>query len=283
MEKMYYGIIEDNIDPLKMGRCRVRIVGLHTKDRNILPIEDLPWAIPVMDFSSNASGLSYKPPVKGTAVVGYFQDNTLQNFFMLGTLPVNYEEKPDSSEGFSDPSGTYPKQTGPLTNPLATNDDRNEIVPKKKNELIQGELFNEPETTYNAEYPFNKVYEDEAGNIVEIDATPGAERIHVYHKSGSFVEFTNDGAVIKIQGDLYEFSKNKNIRVEGDCKIEVDGDATTKVGGSANIEVDGDATTKVGGSANIEVDGDTTTKVGGSANIEVSGNTTLKTSKFFVE
>jgi len=227
--KLEYGFIEDNNDPLKMGRCRVRIVGLHTSNREILPTNKLPWAIPITDFSSDINSSNYTPPVNGTPIVGYFQDDTLQTFFMLGTLPINYDEIPDNTKGFSDPEGKYPKKTGTNINDLAKNENiENTIVTKKKNELIQGSLFSEPETTYNAQYPHNKVYEDTAGNIIEVDATPGAERIHVYHKSGSFVEFTNDGVVIKIQGDYYQFSKTANFYVNGDCNIESTGNANIK-------------------------------------------------------
>ena len=53
-------------------------------------------------------------------------------------------------------------------------------------------------------YPFNKVTETESGHIVEFDDTPGAERIHIYHRSGSFFEFHPNGdKVDKIVRDYY--------------------------------------------------------------------------------
>ena len=36
-------------------------------------------------------------------------------------------------------------------------------------------------------YPKNHVYETESGHIKEFDDTEGAERIHEYHKSGTFL------------------------------------------------------------------------------------------------
>ena len=38
------GVVEDRQDPLKLGRCRVRCLGYHTEDKNVLPTSDLPWA-----------------------------------------------------------------------------------------------------------------------------------------------------------------------------------------------------------------------------------------------
>lgn len=236
MNDIYFGVIEDNNDPQKMGRCKVRIVGVHPEDKDILPTEHLPWAIPIMDFSSDANSSSYKPPVKGTRIAGYFQDNTMQMFFMLGTIPVNFTELPDKTKGFNDPDGVYPTRTGPTTNRLARNEEIDEtIVKTKKDNVYSGTLFSEPETTYNTEYPHNKVYEDEAGNIVEIDGTPGAERIHVYHSSGSFVEFTNDGIVIKTSGKIYQISGDLNQKSDT-LNIEVNGDANIKVSGDLEID-----------------------------------------------
>ena len=48
-----------------------------------------------------------------------------------------------------------------------------------------GGKWDEPETTYAAEYPRNHVYESEGGHLREMDDTPGAERIHERHASGS--------------------------------------------------------------------------------------------------
>ena len=40
----WQGVVEDRLDPLKIGRCRVRILGFHTEDKNKIPTNDLPWA-----------------------------------------------------------------------------------------------------------------------------------------------------------------------------------------------------------------------------------------------
>ena len=51
-----------------------------------------------------------------------------------------------------------------------------------------------PIVEYAAEYPFNHVYESESGHLIETDDTPGAERLHWYHRSGTFTEFTSRGS-----------------------------------------------------------------------------------------
>ena len=33
----WFGVVEDREDPLRMGRCRVRIMGYHIDNKEILP------------------------------------------------------------------------------------------------------------------------------------------------------------------------------------------------------------------------------------------------------
>ena len=51
-------------------------------------------------------------------------------------------------------------------------------------------------TQGNSLYPFNHVIETESGHYIEIDDTKGNERIHVYHKAGTFLEISPSGDVI---------------------------------------------------------------------------------------
>jgi len=73
----WFGVVEDRNDPLRLGRCRVRIIGYHTEDIEVLPTEDLPWAMPVMPANSaGTSGVGWSPTgaVEGSWVVGFFAD-----------------------------------------------------------------------------------------------------------------------------------------------------------------------------------------------------------------
>ena len=38
--ELYTGVVENRNDPLRLGRCQVRIVGLHTEDKTVLPTKD---------------------------------------------------------------------------------------------------------------------------------------------------------------------------------------------------------------------------------------------------
>jgi hypothetical protein len=73
-------------------------------------------------------------------------------------------------------------------------------------------------------YPFNKVTETESGHIVEFDDTPHSERIHIYHRSGSFFEFHPNGdKVDKVVRDYYlSILRDGNIHVDGFANLTVD-------------------------------------------------------------
>ena len=50
----FLGVVEDRMDPNFLGRVRVRCFGYHAEDRNMLPTEDLPWAMVMQSINSAA-------------------------------------------------------------------------------------------------------------------------------------------------------------------------------------------------------------------------------------
>ena len=112
----WQGVVEDRIDPLMLGRCRVRILGYHTDDKTEgsgIPTEHLPWATIMQPTTSAAiSGVGTTPtgPVEGTWVIGFFRDGEdAQEPVIMGTIGGRPEEGPDPQKGFNDPYGMYPK------------------------------------------------------------------------------------------------------------------------------------------------------------------------------
>ena len=93
----WIGVVEDRMDPEKMGRCRVRIYGYHTDSKIILPTKDLPWATPIQPITSAAiSGIGSSPlgPVEGTWVIGFFLDGEdMQQPAIFGTIATKAAKK----------------------------------------------------------------------------------------------------------------------------------------------------------------------------------------------
>ena len=114
----WQGVVEDRIDPLRLGRCRVRILGYHTdnkQDGEGIPTVDLPWATPSQSITSAAmNGIGTTPmgPVEGTWVFGFFRDGkNAQEPVITGTFGGISSVQANPSLGFNDPNGKYPLKT----------------------------------------------------------------------------------------------------------------------------------------------------------------------------
>ena len=98
----FIGVVEDRMDPEYAGRVRVRCLGHHTSNNNLLPTSDLPWAQVVLPItSSGISGLGNTPLglVEGSWVFGYFRDgDKRQEPLVLGS----YQESQRSSQVLED-------------------------------------------------------------------------------------------------------------------------------------------------------------------------------------
>jgi len=165
-------------------------------------------------------------------------------------------------QGFQDPNAKFPLPEyadRSEVNKLSTGDVDNTIVDKKNAnrvlgaQLPNGEKWDQPVSSYNAKYPYNKVTETESGHIMEIDDTPGAERLHTAHKSGTSVEMDPVGNRIQIiKGSDYTIiDANGYISIQGKANVSINGSCNVFIGSDANIEVNGN--TKINCHNDIEL------------------------------
>lgn len=220
----FFGVVEDRNDPIQLGRVRVRCYGWHTDDKDQIPTRHLPFAQVVQDVTSAAvSGKGTSPTglVEGSWVIGFFADGErAQEPIIMGSLAGIPESLADTIKGFNDPNGVYPLYKDESdVNRLARG--TNTIV-----KTIDG-TNSEPPSPYAAKYPKNHVTETESGHVVEFDDTPNAERIHIYHKSGTFVEMHPNGDVVTHhQNGFRTVTGNDKLHVTGDLNIVADGNIT---------------------------------------------------------
>ena len=111
--------------------------------------------------------------------------------------------------------------------------------------------------TSASKYPYNHVRETESGHVFEVDDTPGAERIHEYHTSGTFREVQADGTKVeKIVGDDYVIDlKNKHMYVKGNFDLTVEGDYNVNVKGNKYEHVSGHSYNTVKGNRLNKIQG----------------------------
>jgi len=314
----FNGVVEDRNDPQKLGRLRVRCVGIHTDNKDDLPTADLPWSQLIHPItSSGISGLGHSPGfiVEGTWVFGYFRDGyAMQEPMVIGTLPGKPVELAETSKGFYDPNGVYPKYKDEVdTNRLATNDSNNphlglelrkltrktgvptadfDAVPVEEHistaiSASDSDTWNQPTIPYAAVYPYNHVFESESGHVFEIDDTKDNERLFTSHRTGTSQEISPDGTQVNIiKGDHYNI-------VSGKRQAVIEGNADITIGGRHKIYINKDGQTnnhydiQVGPNASVNIqvdkgdmnvvlkDGKLNTNVAGDYNMKIGGNMNL--------
>jgi putative chitinase len=265
------GVVEDRMDPLLLGRCRIRIMGYHTENKGELPTKDLAWAMPVQPITSAAvTGFGTSPlgPLEGSWVIGFFADgDDMQQPMFMGTfagIPQSSFFDSLGDSGFQDPDKKYPLRElldEPDTDRLARNQGISETIVAKKRDTrdknvetaMGGQKWNQPIIPYSAKYPYNHVTHTESGHIIETDDTPAGERVHIYHRMGTFVEVHPDGSMVRrIVGSDYEIiDGNESIHIKGKANITVDGSCNIYVKNNCNLEVNGNL--KMHGHGDVEL------------------------------
>lgn len=227
--RWFIGIIEDVNDPLELGRVRIRVINEHNEN---IQTDQIPWAqmmVPGTSASKDGIGVAPVGAEVGSLAVGFFIDGNEKQFPMI--------------------LGTFHVIPGMDKSKHAVH-----ALARGENSIEKKTIGDEPKSAYKAEYPHNKVHYTKSGHAIEIDDTPGAERIHVFHKSGTYFEINNDGRLVtKVEGNSQEYVvKDKTLYVKGDVKIKIDGDLKAEVKGKTTVsgkevDVNASGTVKVKG------------------------------------
>ena len=294
---------------------------------------------PITSATVSGVGQSPLGAVEGSWVMGYFRDGSAaQEPVIIGTLPGIPSKLPtkDSNKGFQDyANANYPKYKETDVNRLSVGDDDNphstltirkadidstvsqadiesydtiaeqqKILPplglgSARIQQDEPDPWTEPTTPYAAVYPYNHVYESEGGHIREMDDTPGKERIHERHASGSGYEVFPDGTkVTRVKKDNYSIvteddychiQGNSTKTIDGGLRVFINkdrvGDNTNnyniQVGAGANVTIQVDD-----GDINLIAPGDTSNinmKCGGSMAIEAGSGVYIRTTKVDAE
>ena len=267
---LYFGTVEDRMDPKEMGRVRVRVFGVHSADKiNDIPTASLPWA-PVMNPTTTpgTSGLGQTPFLApGSWVIVQFLDRELQSPIVMGTVHGFPDNKPNSENGFADPTGTFPRRI-----------DESDVARRARgtNELLKQPIGSEPIDPYNAKYPYNHVFHSESGHMIEMDDTPGHERVQVYHRTGAFIEIHPDGAMVVHSGAHYNSSQKLEINVTDNASINVGGNLNALVEGTTTLSSFGNITAETKANMYTTVEGNLYTKTYGDTYHDSQGNINVK-------
>ena len=137
--------------------------------------------------------------------------------------------------------------------PIEQDLDEGGSVSPRSGVVVGGE-WSEPATPYAAKYPHNHVYESEGGHLREMDDTPGAERIHERHASGSGYEIGPDGTkVTRVKQDNYTIITNDDYtHIQGTQRHTTD--EGVRIRCNANGEDGNNYNIEVGSGANVNIE-----------------------------
>lgn len=286
----FIGVVENNVDERLEKRVQVRAFGVHgTVDQ--IPTEDLPWATLVYGSFDQNSPL----PRVNQFVFGMFLDGRdAQQPLIMGLIPTQMTEvvNPQVTGWGKIPeknarilaNGSNPEDLGqPINSKLERGENIEEtyVLNQELNrirniEIAQGGQFEEPAPAYNAEYPFNRVIET-YNHSIELDDTPGAERITIFHRSGSYVSIDVNGTTVnKSIGDKYEINDtHQHVYVGGKNIVTIEGDSRVLVKGNKIEEIEGDYQQIVHGNHILSV--------GGQLNLNGSDEVQLRAAKVRIQ
>lgn len=215
--KWFLARVTNRNDPNKLGRVQIRVFNIHPENVALVPDEALPWAVPLQGVSSaslNGVGIFPTGLLKDSIVWGFFLDGEECQIPVIGGTFSGTGDPPPLAIG----QNTTKSITGP-----------------------------QPASPFAAQYPFNRVVATESGHLIEIDDTPGSERIHVFHRSGSFMEIDASGTIVtKAQGDNYTI-------VTSDNTVYTSGKTTVIAVGDVDITTFNDTAVNISGGLNLAV------------------------------
>ena len=272
----FMGVVENNLDPRLEGRVQVRAFGVHGTNKQI-PRDMLPWAIV-------AHG-NYDPnniPKINSWVFGVFLDGRdAQQPMVLSLIPTQFADPLDPDRNGW---GWIPDRDGEL---LARGSDPESTGEPQQSRLLRGEnieathvlqqesgrtlnvktaggtTWDEPGSAFNTQYPHNKVIET-AYHSIELDDTPGGERITIHHKSGSYVQIDSRGTVTeKAVSDKFEvMDRKQHVVVGGSSTVTINGNSYVYVKGNKIEEIEGDLQQLVHGNHMLSVGGQSNINAG---------------------
>ena len=289
----FIGVVESTLDEARMGRVKVRAWGIHgTKDE--VSTEALPWATCV---AGNYDPNSPVPPMN-SFVFGMFLDGEEgQHPMVLGLIPSQYTKPADPKK---DKWGIVPPFAKSLLGWLGGPKDIGQVQKAKlhraedidetyvghrdantlqKQKIADSDLtWGEPGPAYAAQYPHNRVIETPGGHSIELDDTPGAERIAINHTSGAYVEIDAIGTVKeRANSDRYEINIGTRHESSGHSVVTINGNSHVYVKGNKTEEIMGNYKRIVHGENEVTSGGQSYYNAGGhlfmrGASTKIEGN-----------
>lgn len=205
-------------DPNESGRVQVRVFGQHDDKQNI-PDEDLPWALPLQPVTSAAIGKIGTSPlglVVGSKVCGFWMDQDQQYPVIWGTIGKAGDYIPSKTEGGAEALDT---STG--------------SIPQSNNVYYSNNVV---EKVNSGETKINNIKAQEGSVIDEIiiEQLPNSDRAFNYTPKNLIVQATSD--IFAVSDTINDQSALSFLQqVQQNASINIGGVVTNLIGNASKF------------------------------------------------
>ena len=177
-----------------------------------------------------------------------------------------------NTNAFSDPAGQYPRTKN--HNQSSINEAARGGGGKQLS--VGGSVKNvdlEVEPAASTQYGMADIRETASGHVIELNDTPGGERIMLRHKTGAGIEVRPDGTVLVVSTkNKVEVCHGSNeVIVEGEAHLTYKGNLTLNVTGDYNVNCR-DYNVHARGSKSEQIDNNSKTSVFGNSGNTIAGS-----------
>jgi hypothetical protein len=250
MEKYYgkyRGYVKENRDPRKEGRCRLicpAVLGDLVTD----------WAHPCNNLFF---GMIMIPNINDPVWVEFEGGNIQRPIYSCSwyASPAGQPNMPSIAKGEGDETtnkGDDSFQNG------------------------SGDTISEPSEPYAAQYPYNRAIKTLRKLTIELDDTPGSERVKIYHPSGTMTEIHPSGQMVShIEGDEYKKnSANKNNNINGNYNLGVGHNKDEQIGQSHIASITSNEEINIGSNQDITIGANQTVNIVANKEETIGANNT---------
>lgn len=241
---MIKGIVVNDNDPDKRGRVTVLCEAFYDPATNA--IQESVWC-EGKGSTAGGTGLLAVPPVGSEVwvepVLG--AEGGIERLLYSPAPFTSSTPAPPTARGEEDTSTSEMRLSAKLRIPAA----QNRIGLKGQSTTVQEsiEIAGLPDSANAGVYPCVQTFKTVAGLLVELDDTPGASRVTVWHPSGATFEIGQSGNIVVRGTKLWFEGMDGEVKsVGGDSQSSIAGNVQTYVGTHCVTEVAGHHSTMAG-------------------------------------
>lgn len=214
------------------------------------------WDLALAAYNAGAGSVSSAGGIPNNSETKNYVSNIYGGWQAAGAPTGGLSDRYSGLVGTSTDSGTVGAATPVTETPVSATTSTSGTT-----QTTPGQpTWDEPSVAYNAEYPYNRVIETGSGHVIELDDSPGGERIMIYHRNGSYIQMSPTTTTVKSTRDSYNVNERNNhmyiggtnvVTIDGDCHVLIKGNKIEEIMGNYQQIIHGNHSVGVAGQMNM--------------------------------